>query len=68
MKFSLDFIFIDNDEIVDVVENVPQPVGAQMPKVIVAKKDFDKVLEVNSGTVKALGINLEQKVGLDNLN
>ncbi|MFH0863622.1 MAG: DUF192 domain-containing protein [Candidatus Gottesmanbacteria bacterium] len=61
MKFDLDFIYINGSIIVDVVENVPYPKSSEQPKIIVAKHEFDKVLEVNSGTINRLKIKIGDK-------
>lgn len=62
MKFSLDFIYLNNDEVVWLIENVsPQT----YPEVIMPKRTFDKVIEVNSGTVSRLNIKIGQKSILD---
>lgn len=57
MKFPLDFIWIDKDIVVDLNQNVSQPKSSDDKLVsFTAGKPFDKVLEVNAGTVKSLNI------------
>lgn len=58
MKFNLDFIFIDGNKIVDLLSNVPAPIGDEWPVTVQAKSDFDKVLEINAGKIKELNINI----------
>jgi len=62
MKFSLDFVFIENDQIVDLSENVAYPQNGEEPQTIIAKRDFNKVLELNAGLVKKMGIRVGQKI------
>ncbi len=45
MNFALDFIFINNDEVVEIIENVPSDFEGS----IAGTKEYDKVLEVNAG-------------------
>jgi len=56
MKFNLDFVFIKDDRVVDLVENVPYPQTGKSPQTVIAKKSFDKVLEVNAGIIRKLNI------------
>ncbi len=59
MKFSLDFVWIRGNTVVDVLLNVPQPLSGQkdadLPE-YASKELVDKVLEVNSGVVQKLNI------------
>jgi len=75
MKFNLDFVFISSEKneqgefingeiVVDTVENVPYPKNGGQPQVIVAKQDFDKVLEINSGDIKKLKIKVGDSLSL----
>ncbi|MBI3485702.1 DUF192 domain-containing protein [Candidatus Daviesbacteria bacterium] len=67
MKFSLDFIWIKGDSVVDLTENVspPQPgqTDAQLTR-YQASEPIDKILEVNSGFVKQKGININDKLSV----
>ena len=65
MKFPLDFIFINQEMVVDLIENVPPPKTGEIPKVVNAKTDFTQVLEVNAGTIAKYEIQVGQKVSLD---
>jgi len=55
MNFALDFIWINNDQVVELTENV-QPEDYQPPKSFQPQVPVTSVLEVNSGTVKNLGL------------
>lgn len=55
MRFPLDMIFIRNGKVVDILENVPNPVLGTADKnlpVYQPTTEIDMVLEVNSGFVK----------------
>ena len=58
MNFNLDFIFIADDKIVDLIENVPYPKNGEIPVSVKSEKQFNKVLEVNEGTIKLLKIKI----------
>lgn len=63
MKFPLDFIWIDNDKIVDLTENVPPPKSPnEILSAFTAKYPFDKVLEINAGTIKSYNIRIGDKI------
>ncbi len=61
MKFNLDFVFINDQKVVDLKENIPFPQEGEEPQIIKAEAEFDKVLEINQGIIKETGI----KVGDD---
>ncbi len=53
MLFPLDFIFIKDNEVVEIVENVPYPKEEkETPVILNSSQAFDMVLEVNAGFVK----------------
>ena len=56
MKFPIDIIFIDDDMVVYIVENASP--GAQTPNLTIYIPDVpvNRVLELNAGQVKKLGI------------
>ena len=58
MNFPLDFVFINDQTVVDLMENVPYPKEGEEPIVIKAKSSFDKVLEVNAGKIKETGLKI----------
>lgn len=55
MKFALDFVFILDNQVTELVENVPFPQKGEDPMEIIATKNFDKVLEVPAGSVEKWG-------------
>ena len=62
MHFPLDMIWIDGDTIVDITENVPPPTPGESPAIVYPKAPVDKVLELNAGEVKRIGVSAGQKV------
>lgn len=62
MKFNLDFVFIKGQTVVDLVENVPFPKEGEPIEVVNTKVEFDKVLELNQGRVKEIGIKVGSQV------
>jgi len=62
MKFGLDFVFINGEEVVDLTENIPYPKDGEPPQSVIAKHRFDKVLEINAGMVKKWKIKIGDKV------
>lgn len=65
MKFPIDIIWINDNEVVDVAESIPPAeVGAvsnDIPR-YKSQKPIDYVLEVNSGFIKDNGIKIGDKV------
>jgi hypothetical protein len=53
MRFPLDFIYLKDDAVVDLRENVVVP---SIPSPFFPSTDFDAVLEMNAGWVAAQGI------------
>jgi len=62
MLIPLDFIWIDGSRVADIMENVPQPNVGEQPRIVKPRAPVDKVLEVNAGTVKRLGITIGDTV------
>lgn len=59
LKFPLDFIWIKNGQVVDILQNIQPPAIGQEDKdlpIYTSKEVVDKVLEVNAGVVQKLGI------------
>jgi len=56
MKFPIDIVWINNDRVIGVTERIPQPKG-KFPLAYYAPPSLiDRVLELNSGTAKIIGI------------
>lgn len=67
MRFPLDFIWITGNTVVDVSQNIPQPDNDTVQPVNVAPNvPVDKVLEVNAGVIKSLGIHVGDTVQFTN--
>ena len=62
MQFPLDFVWIKDNNVVDLTENVPQPKNMERPLTFTAKSEFNKVLEINNGKIKEWGIKVGDKV------
>jgi len=65
MHFSLDIIFIKDDTIVSIAENVPPPDGkGNLPNYLPASP-VNKVLEINGGLAKKLNIKKGDRITID---
>lgn len=62
MNFNLDFIYIADNKIVDLIEDVPFPKNGETPVSIKSEKQFNKVLEVNAGVIKLLKLKVGDPV------
>jgi len=62
MNFNLDFIFIADNKIVDLIENVPYPQNGETPVSVKSEKQFNSILEVNAGVVKLLKLKIGDPV------
>lgn len=62
MKFPLDFIWIDDNTVVDLTENVPPPKEGEEPAHVVPKALVNRVFEVRAGTIKDLNIQIGDRV------
>lgn len=63
MNFPLDFVWINDDVVVDLSEGVPFPdLENSLVERVKPKKSSDKVLEINSGVVKKLNIKIGDKI------
>lgn len=59
MKFALDFVWIKDNIVVDLLPNIPPPASGQKDSALpiyTAKVEFNKVLEVNAGVIQRLNI------------
>jgi len=66
MNFPLDFIWINNNKVIDLTQNVPIPKNvsdSELPT-YTSSTPADKILEVNSGIVAALNISVGDTVVL----
>lgn len=66
MKFPLDFIWIKDDTIVDISENIPVPTTSILEELptYTPKSAVDKVLELNSGKVNEIKAKIGDKIKL----
>lgn len=66
MFFPLDFIWISDDIVVDLTQNVPPPLPSSSSLPTYAPKtSVDTVLEVSAGTIAAVGIQLGDNVAIN---
>lgn len=59
MKFPLDIIWLKDNVVVDIKENLP-PEGHETKMVYTSKSPANKVLEINAGQAKAWGLKTGQ--------
>lgn len=62
MNFSLDFIWVDNNKIIDLTKNVSK----NYKNIFTAKNKFDKVIEVNAGFIKTNNIQIGDEIKIVN--
>jgi hypothetical protein len=62
MKFPLDFIWLDNSQIIDITPNVPPCKSEENCPTISPSAPINYVLEVNSGWVSANNVSIGQSV------
>ena len=62
MRFPIDIIWLDNQRIVELAENVPPPQEGESPKVMEPRLPSNFVLELESGRASALGLKVGQKL------
>lgn len=70
LKFPLDFVWIKDLKVVDVLENVQPPAPGQTDSSLPtfsANTEVDKILELNAGTVKRLNIKAGDTILLSEL-
>ncbi len=58
MLFPLDFLFVDGDQVVDLVKGIPQ----NFPGLIKGRKQYDKVLELPAGWINKHKIQVGDKI------
>ena len=59
MRYSLDFIFLDSNVVVDLFENVRTD---SYPNIISPRRPVNKVIELNAGEIKKAGITIGDKL------
>lgn len=62
MKFALDFVWIKDDLVVDLHENVPYPTSQSNIARVYPKEPVNKVLEINNGKIKECEIKIGEQV------
>lgn len=62
MKFPLDFIWIDGNQVVDITYDVPYPKDEEAVHSLVPEFPVDKVLEINAGGVNLSGVKIGDQV------
>jgi len=63
MKFPLDFIWIQGNQVKEIMENIPPPKNSsEILPIYQAGEPVDKVLEVNAGWVKSHDIKVGDKI------
>ena len=63
MRFPLDFVWITDQKVIDVTENVPPPSGEQIATVQ-PRVPVSQILELNAGEVKKYRIKIGDPVSL----
>jgi uncharacterized protein len=56
MQFPIDIIFINEDKVITIYEDVPPPSEGEILAIYKPEEPADKVLELNAGKVKELGV------------
>lgn len=68
LKFPLDFIWIRDNKVVDLLPNIQPPAAGQSDEslpIYQSKEDADKVLEISAGTIQRLDIKVGDTVFYD---
>ena len=61
MKFPLDFVWINNRQVVEITQNV-QPQDYQPPNTLTSKEKVNMVLQINAGMVEKMNIKIGDKI------
>jgi uncharacterized membrane protein (UPF0127 family) len=67
MRFSLDFVWVNGDKIVDLYENAPPEVSGtpnNEMKTYTPSSAVDKVIEVNAGYIKKFGLKVGDRISI----
>lgn len=70
LQFSLDFIWIKDNTIVDIIKNVQPPLLSEKDAdllIYVSKVEVNKILEVNGGTADRLDIRIGDNIDLEDI-
>ncbi|MFC1711343.1 DUF192 domain-containing protein [Patescibacteria group bacterium] len=62
MNFPLDFVWINENTIVDLSENIPPPTNSNNIPRASSRKPVNKVLEINAGMIKNCEINIGSEI------
>ncbi len=62
MKIDLDFVFIKDGKVVEIIEEIMAPKEDESPVTVKPKVSVDKVLEVNRGWVKRNKVKIGDKI------
>lgn len=62
MQFSLDFVWIEDDTIRDLAQDVPIPLTATYLPIYKPHDAINKILEINAGEIKKYGFKIGDKV------
>jgi uncharacterized protein len=69
LSFPLDFVWIKDDKVIDITENVPAPTAnqkdADLP-IYTSKEPVNRVLELNGGSVKKFNIKVADPLKIIN--
>lgn len=67
MNFPLDIIWLNGEKIADISENVPQPKGFELPRVVSPSTEIDKVLELSAGAAEKFNIRIGDELKAKNV-
>lgn len=62
MMFDLDFVFLRDGQVVELIGNVPYPKGNDDIRYVKSVESFNQALELNAGMIKKLEIKVGQKI------
>ena len=62
MTFPLDMVFLRDQKVVYIAENVPPPTGIAPPAIVRSPADADMVLELSAGTAERIGMDIGTEI------
>lgn len=65
MKFPLDIIWIKDNVVIDIEENVPPESGVLGLKIYHPSQSIDKVLEINAGLAEKYGVKIGDRISFE---